>query len=112
MDYKAQNKEMVAEYTLVRDRVPDAADAFSALHKATMSDGNLSAKHKELIALAIGISKQCDGCITSHVRGALRHGATLDEIAETVGVSILMNGGPGSVYGGRAMAAAEQFSAK
>jgi AhpD family alkylhydroperoxidase len=112
MDYKAYNKEMAEEYAMVRKRVPDATDGFATLHKATMSDGNLSAKTKELIALAIGISKQCDGCIVAHVRAALRHGATLDDIAETVGVAILMNGGPGTVFGGRAMAAAEQFSAE
>jgi AhpD family alkylhydroperoxidase len=30
---------------------------------------------KELIALAIGVSKECDGCIAAHAHAAVLHGA-------------------------------------
>ena len=32
---------------------------------------------KELIALAIAITRECDGCITAHARGAAQRGATV-----------------------------------
>ena len=32
--------------------------------------GALDAKVKELIALAIAVSKECDGCIAAHAHGA------------------------------------------
>jgi AhpD family alkylhydroperoxidase len=60
--------------------------------------------------LAIAVSKQCDGCIASHARGAAKAGATEAEVAEMLGVTILMNGGPGTVYGPRALAAFKEFA--
>lgn len=59
------------------------------------------------MALAIGISKQYDDCIGFHVKAAVRAGATREEeeVAETVNVCVLMNGGPGYMYGGRAIEA-------
>ena len=39
----------------------------------------------------------------------MQHGATLQEAAETIGVTFLMNGGPATVYGARAFAAFREF---
>ena len=44
----------------------------AALHGAAFADGVLDAKTKELIALAISVNTQCDGCISSHARAAAR----------------------------------------
>ena len=90
--------------------IPEAMAGFGKLHSATMSsDGALDQKTKELIALAIGISAHCDGCIVSHVRAALRAEATREEILETIGVAIFMGGGPSTVYGAEALQALNQF---
>jgi alkylhydroperoxidase/carboxymuconolactone decarboxylase family protein YurZ len=55
---------------------------------------------------------QCDGTIASPARGAARRGATADEVAELLGVAILMNGRPGRVHAPRALAAFEEFATK
>ena len=73
--------------------------AYGALSAAAMAEGALTAKTKELIALAISITRECDGCIAAHARGAARRGATTEEVAEMIGVAISMNGGPGTVWG-------------
>ncbi|MGH9047308.1 MAG: carboxymuconolactone decarboxylase family protein, partial [Acidimicrobiales bacterium] len=65
---------------------------------------------KELIALAIAVTRECDGCIASHARAAARRGATVAEVSEMVGVAILMNGGPGTVWGPRALTAFHEFA--
>ena len=96
----------------LRRMIPDVYKAFGALHSAALTDGALDAKTKELMAFAISVSKQCDGCIASHARGAARAGATLEEAAEAIGVAILMNGGPATVYGPRAYAAFSEFHAQ
>ena len=67
---------------------------------------------KELIALAIAVSKECDGCIAAHAHAAVLHGATPAEAAEAIGVTFLMNGGPATVYGARAFAAFREFYAE
>ncbi len=64
-----------------------------------MADGDLSSAVKELLAIAIAITRECDGCIVAHTRGALRAGATRQQLAEAIGVAISMNGGPGTVWG-------------
>ena len=86
-------------------------EGYKALATAAMAPGEVDAKTKELIALAIAITRQCDGCIASHARSAAKKGATRAEVAETLGVAIMMNGGPGTVYGPRALAAYDDFAA-
>ena len=94
----------------LRDRIPAVYEAFSNLSKASMADGTLDAKTKELIALAVAVTNKCDGCIASHARGAARQGASADEVADALGVAILMNGGPSTVYGPRAFEAYREFA--
>ena len=82
--------------------VPDVYGAFSQLSQAAMAPGALDAKTKELLALVMGVTLRCDGCIATHARGAASVGATREEVAEALAVTFLMNGGPGTVYGPRA----------
>ena len=74
--------------------IPKTMSAFTNLHKSTNSNGALTSKTKELIALGIAITVRCDGCISFHVHDALEAGASDEEILETIGVAILMGGGP------------------
>ena len=60
--------------------------------------------------MAIGIVRGCDGCIASHAKAAARAGATRQEAAEAIGVSILMHGGPATIYGARAFFAFSEFA--
>lgn len=96
----------------LRGLIPGVYKGFGEMHAAAMAPGELDAKTKELIALAIAVSLRCDGCIASHAKGAARNKATEKEVAEAIGVAILMNGGPGTVYGPRAMAAYRSFTAE
>ncbi len=95
----------------LRHEIPAAYAAFTQLHAATMADGALDKKTKELLAMVMAITLHCDGCIASHARGAVRAGVTRAELAEAIGVTFLMNGGPGTVYGPRALAAYDDFAA-
>ena len=85
---------------------------FAKLHREAVADGVLSRKIKELIALGISISVACDGCILAHVHDALREGATREEIVETIGVAVVMGGGPALFTGAEALAAVDQFVAE
>jgi AhpD family alkylhydroperoxidase len=95
----------------LRRAIPGVYHGFEALRSASLADGALDRKTKELIALALAVSAQCDGCIAAHAHGAARAGATEAEVAETLGVCILMMGGPGTVYAPRAFAAFRDFAA-
>jgi AhpD family alkylhydroperoxidase len=102
-------EDLRAPYRALREAIPEVMSAYAGLGAAAMTEGALSAKTKELIALAIAITRECDGCIAAHGRGAARRGATTEEVAEMIGVAINMNGGPGTVWGPRAFAAFLEF---
>ena len=91
--------------------VPDVWAGFGQVHKAAVADGALPAKVKELMALVVAVVKHCDGCIAYHAKAAVRRGATAEEVAEALGVALLMDGGTASVYGPRAWAAYLEFAA-
>lgn len=93
---------LAGEGRALRQMIPGVYQAFGDLHTASMASGALDGATKELIALALAVSLQCDGCIAAHARGAAVAGATREQVAETLGVVVLMNGGPGTVYGPRA----------
>lgn len=103
-------KDLGAANMDLRQHIPEVLAGFSQMHKAALGDGTLDAATKELIALAISISSECDGCIASHARGAVRKGASPEAVAETIGVAIMMTGGPGTVYGPRAWDAYKEFA--
>ncbi len=82
---------------------------FSQMAQAAMAKGAISAKHKELIALAIGISQHCSGCIGFHVKALRKLGATRAELEEMLNVCVYMGGGPSLMYSAEALAAWDAF---
>lgn len=91
--------------------LPGPMGAFGQLNQKATADGVLSHKTKELIALGISIAVRCEGCISSHLDDALNAGATREEIVETIGVAVLMGGGPAAAAGAEVYKALEQFEA-
>lgn len=104
-------RELVLLAREVRELDPDTWSAYGQLHRAALTEGELTVKVKELMALAIAITRECDGCIAAHARNAAKAGASPKEVAETIGVAVLMNGGPGTVYGPWAWEAYREFTA-
>ena len=108
VDYHKHLEERLAQ---LGSELPGPMTGFARLHKKSIEDGALSAKTKELMALAIGIAVRCEGCIAYHVHDAVKAGATRQELLETIGVAIMMGGGPASMYAAHALDAIEQFMA-
>lgn len=92
--------------------IPDVVKNLSGLFSTALQDGALDKKTKELIALAIGVSVRCDGCIGFHAKTLVELGATRQEVAEMLGMCIAMGGGPVFMYAADALAAFDEFSAK
>jgi AhpD family alkylhydroperoxidase len=76
--------------------------AFGPFFQGLMTDGSaeggLSVKHKELIALSIGVASRCEPCIYAHVEKCLKAGATPREVMDASGVAVMMGGGPAYTY--------------
>jgi len=76
-----------------RDLAPNQQAAFDAFGKAVFADGALSAKTKQIIAVAVAHVTQCPYCITGHTKAALRAGATPEELMEAIWVAAEMRAG-------------------
>lgn len=98
------------QHRALRQQIPGVYQGFGEMSNAVFESGALERKMKELVAVAIGVVQGCDGCIASHARAAAKAGATKEEAAEVLGVSILMHGGPATIYGARAYTAFCEFA--
>lgn len=96
----------------LRKSQPDAMQAFGQLARSAMAEGAVSAKHKELMALAIGITQHCSGCIGFHVKALIKLGCTRQELEEMLTVCVYMGGGPALMYTAEALSAFELMSAE
>ncbi len=104
-------KGLSAELRALRGGAPEVMKAFSAIAQSALTAGALDAKTKELIAVGISVAVRCDDCIAFHVKAAVDHGATREEILETLGMAIYMGAGPSAMYASHALGAYTQFAA-
>jgi AhpD family alkylhydroperoxidase len=111
-DFPAKHHDLQVLRGRLSRELPGAMSGFSHLHKEATAAGTLSLKFKELIALGIAVAIRCDNCIAFHVHNALKAGATHAEIVETLGVAMMMGGGPATTYACEAFDALEQFEKK
>ncbi|MEQ9447584.1 MAG: carboxymuconolactone decarboxylase family protein [Rhodospirillaceae bacterium] len=91
--------------------MPATMGVFSGLVQETTAAGALDSKTKELIALAIAACVRCDPCIAHHGKAVAEAGVSREEVAEALGIAILMGGGPAVAYSVAALEAFDQFNA-
>ena len=108
-DYLKFRTELEQNLTKLGGELPGPMSGFARLHRKGVEDGALSRKTKEMMALAISIATGCEGCIAYHTHDAIQAGATRAELLETLGVGILMGGGPATIYATYAIQAIDQF---
>ena len=59
---------------------------------------------KEMVALGISITIKCIPCMLAHITSFKKAGGTREQLVDVVKTCILMNGGPGTAYGAKALA--------
>jgi len=110
--YTQYTSELSSSIGSLRKDIPNVMQGFSAMAGAALEDGALSKKTKELIALSIGVSGHCKGCIGFHVKALISLGVTRGELTEALGMAVYMGGGPSLMYAAEALQAFEEFSKK
>jgi AhpD family alkylhydroperoxidase len=78
---------------------PEATNAFWGYDKAALADGTIPKKYKELMAIAVALTTQCVYCIELHRQGALKAGATEEELVEAVHVATALRAGGAITHG-------------
>lgn len=98
--YRQQLGKKIAELGRLS---PGTVRGYRELTNAGAESSLLGAKMRELIALAVAVTRQCDGCIAVHTEAARRAGATREEIAEALGVAVAVNAGAALIFSSRVM---------
>jgi AhpD family alkylhydroperoxidase len=99
-EYQKQIQQQIAEIGRTSHEV---VKGYRELTNAGNATNLLGGKVRELIALAVAVTRQCDGCIVTHVDAAIKEGATREEIVEALGVAIAVNAGAALIFSSRVM---------
>ena len=84
--------------------------SFVQMEQVTYASGYLDKKYKEMIAIGISIRINCESCLEWHIKQALDHGASKEEIIESIEVGIEMGGGPATVSSRFALSVLEYYT--
>lgn len=95
-----------------KELAPDTLKAFQAFSKQVFADGALPARTKQLIAVAVAHVTQCPYCIKGHTQGALRAGASEQEIMEAIWVAAEMRAGGAYAHSNLALDTINEVKAK
>src|SRR5262245_46898014 len=102
------NKKNLTKLKVMNDLAPELMKAFWAFDKASVAEGAISVKHKELIAVAVALTTQCPYCIAIHSGNARRAGATEAEIVEAAMVAASLRAGAAVTHATHALANDEE----
>jgi alkylhydroperoxidase/carboxymuconolactone decarboxylase family protein len=88
--YRRSNLKKFAN---LKQWAPDGFSAYASFSKAATKEGKLSAKLKELIAVAVAHTTECPYCIDVHTKSAQKAGATKEELSEAILVAAALRAG-------------------
>jgi AhpD family alkylhydroperoxidase len=103
LDWNLYLKQLTATIGQIATASPEIITGYRAVSEAGRKTGKLDAKTRELIALGVAVTRQCDGCITVHTDAAVKAGASREELIEALGVAIAVNAGAALVYSARTL---------
>src|SRR5690242_12199674 len=86
-------KENLAHLKKLDALAPEVMKAFWAFDKASVAEGAIPVKYKELIAIAVALTTQCPYCIAIHTGNARQAGVTEAEIVEAAMVAASLRAG-------------------
>ncbi|MGY4689050.1 carboxymuconolactone decarboxylase family protein [Salibacterium sp. K-3] len=78
---------------IFQEKIPHIARRYNAFTEACFKTGELEAKEKQRMALALSVYAQDEYCIIYHTKGCLDEGCTEKEMMETLGVTAAFGGG-------------------
>lgn len=109
LDWNEYQKQLMSGLAEIGKANHEILKGYRGLSNAGNATNILGPKIRELIALAVAVTRQCDGCIVTHTHAAIKEGATREEIVEALSVAIAVNAGAALIFSSRVM---DAFNAK
>lgn len=100
----------LARFAEIGKQAPELAQKFFDYYGSVFAEGELTAREKALIALAVAHAVQCPYCIDAYTQACLEKGSNLAEMTEAVHVASAIRGGATLVHGMQMLGRAEKLS--
>lgn len=94
----------------IADFEPKLAEKFFGWYNEVFKEGELTAREKSLIALAVSHAIQCPYCIDAYTSDSLQRGVTESQMMEAVHVAGAIRGGASLVHGVQMMNKVKKLS--
>ena len=79
-------------YVAFAARFPGLAESHAAANQSVIDGGPLDERQCELIKIGICLGAGLESALKSHVRRALRHGASVEEVEQAVALGMTTSG--------------------
>lgn len=93
------NMEDLTKFSTIGEDAPQLWEKFMEYYGAVFAEGELTAREKSLIALAVAHAVQCPYCIDSYTQDCLEKGVNQEQMVEAIHVSAAIRGGAALVHG-------------
>lgn len=103
VDWNSYRHQLLSGVGELSKLSPDTVRGYVTISGADPKTRRFDDKTRELMAVAVAITLRCDGCITVHTEAARKLGASDAELAEAMGVAVMVNAGAAIVYATRAL---------
>lgn len=91
--------EDLGKFGTIGEEAPELSEKFFAYYNAVFEEGELTAREKSLIALAVAHTVQCPYCIDAYTNDCLGKGVSEAQMTEAVHVAAAIRGGASLVHG-------------
>ncbi len=93
------HQEDLARFGEMGQEAPELWKKFNEWYGAVFAEGELTAREKNLIALAVAHAVQCPYCIDAYTTASLESGSNAGQMTEAVHVAAAIKGGAALVHG-------------
>jgi len=93
------NPEDLAKFPSIAEQAPALGEKFFDWYGAVFDEGELTAREKSLIALAVAHAVQCPYCIDAYTNDCLNKGVSEAQMTEAIHVAAAIRGGASLVHG-------------
>ncbi|MGO5073824.1 arsenosugar biosynthesis-associated peroxidase-like protein [Clostridium sporogenes] len=87
------------KFGTIGEDAPELWDKFLDYYGEVFKEGNLTAREKAIIALAVAHALQCPYCIDSYTQTCLEQGVNKEQMMEAIHVAAAIRGGATLVHG-------------
>ncbi len=102
--------EDLARLSEVASGAPALWEKFQSWYADVFKDGELTAREKSLIGLAVSNALQCPYCIDVYTRSSLEHGSNLEQMTEALQVGAAIRAGATLAHGIQMKGIADKLS--